>query len=290
MIWSFSTSKQFSRCQRQWYLKNYVANWHAEEDSIEKEVYLLSKLSSVFAWRGKVVDKVIENYIVRPLHFGDKLDENNVMEQARELFDRQLAFARTNRLREPGMTVSKAGDDFAALRDVDYQRDVPKDLIDQAWSDVETALVNLFAMKDLIERMRKACALTAQRPLFFTLSGLKSDLIKVRAVPDLIVFSEKEFPLIIDWKVHSFGRVDYRLQLACYALALTRCNPHRDFPASVSEYEPTDIELWEVQLLTNRVRRYELTEDDIYELEAYITETSKLMELAISGFDEETLK
>lgn len=289
MIWSFSASRQFSRCQRQWYLKNYVADWRAEESSIEREAYLLSKFSSVFAWRGRLVDDVIENYIVAPLHFGDILDRDSVLEKARGLFDRQLAFARANRLREAGMTMTKAGDDFAALRDVDCQGDVSKDLIDQAWGDVETALVNLFCYEDLIQRMRKASALIAQRPLMFTVSGLKSDLIKVRAVPDLIVFSEKELPIIIDWKVHSFGRVDYRLQLACYALALTRCNPHRDFPTSVSKYGPTDVELLEVQLLTDHLRRYELTEDDIHELEAYIAETSKLMELAISRFDEETL-
>ena len=154
---------------------------------------------------------------------------------------------------------------------------------------METALVNLLAMKDLLRKMRQVSALIAQRPLTFSLTGLKSELIKVRAVPDLVIFPEKGSPLIIDWKVHSLGRVDYRLQLACYALALTRCKPHRDFPTPVSGYEPTDIDLWEVQMLTNRVRRYELAEDDIYELEAYITETSKLMELAVSGFERETL-
>lgn len=289
MIWSFSSSKQFSRCQRQWYIRNYVANWRAEEGSVEKEAYLLSKLSSVFAWRGRLVDDVIEAYVVDSLRSRGIVDQDGVLEQTRDLFERQLAFARAHRLREPGMTASEAGDDFAALRDVEYQGSVSDDLVDQAWNDVETALLNLLRNEALVDRMRTASLLVAQRRLTFILSGPKSELIKARARPDLIVFSEVEPPLIIDWKVHSFGRVDYRLQLASYALALTRCNPHRDFPASISEYRPTDIGLWEVQLLTNRVRRYELAEDDIYELEAHIAETWKLMELAIDELDEGTL-
>lgn len=282
MIWSFSASKQFSRCQRRWYLKNHVASSHAKKEPIRKEAYLLSKLDSVFAWRGKVVDKVIEKYILRPLHFGDTLNKQHVLKQARTSFDRQLAFAKANRLREPGMTVSKFRDDFAALQDVEYEGEVSKELIARAWDDVETALLNLLGMDELVERLRTASALIPQRPLVFALTGFNSKRITIRAVPDLIAFFDNRPALLVDWKVHFFGRVDYRLQLACYALALTRCKPHKDFPASLSGYDPTDIDLLEVQLLTKQQRSYALTQDDIYELETYVAETTALMELAVN--------
>lgn len=289
MIWSFSASKQFFRCQRKWYFKNCVASSQAKKDPMRREAYLLSKLDSVFAWRGKVVDKVIAEYVVGPLHFGRIPSQQHVLQQARTLFERQLAFAKANRLREPGITVSKAGDDFAALKDIEYEGVVSQSLIADAWDDVETALLNLFAMEELIEKLCAASLLIPQRPLVFSSSSLTSKPITVRAVPDLIAFFQDKPPLIVDWKVHSFGRIDYRLQLACYALALTRCKPHSDFPALLSEYSSTDINLLEVQLLTNHQRPYTLTKDDIYELESYITETAMLMQLAISAPEGERL-
>jgi hypothetical protein len=289
MIWSFSASKQFLRCQRQWYFKNFVASPQAKREPIRKEAYLLSKLDSVFAWRGKVVDKVITEYVVPPLHFDGPLNKQHVLQQGRNLFERQLAFAKADRLREPGMVVSRAGDDFAALRDIETEGKVSESLIARAWDDVETALLNLLAMEDLIEDLRTARALVAQRPLSFALDGPTSRSIAVKAFPDLISFFDDRAPLIVDWKVHAFGRVDYRLQLVCYALALTRCKPHSDFPASLSQYSPTDIDLLEVQLLTNRQRAYKLREDDVYEFEAYVAETATLMELAVSTSEDDIL-
>lgn len=288
MKWSFSASKQFFRCQRQWYLKNYFASPNATKLPLRKEVHLLSKLDSVFTWRGKVVDKIIANEIVPALNFGRSLSQQDILRQARDLFERQLAFAKANRLRDPEMVVSQAGNDFAALRDIDYKGEVSQDLIIRAWNDVETALLNLLKMEELIERLAIA-KLVPQRSLSFTFSGFAPKPISIRATPDLIAFFQDEPPLIVDWKVHSFGRTDYRLQLACYAMALTRCKPHKDFPDSLRKYTVIDVDLIEVQLLTGQQRAYSLTEKDIYELEAYIAETVNLMELAISTQEGETL-
>lgn len=289
MNWSFSASKQFFRCQRQWYFKNCFASHRARREPLRREAFLLSKLDSVFAWRGKVVDKVIAKHVVASLHFDRTPSKKHVLQQARDLFERQLTFAKTNRLREPGTTVSKAGDDFAALRDIEYEGEVSEDLIARAWDDIETALLNLFAMEGLMERLCAASALIPQRPLSFAVAGLSSKPTTVKAVPDLIAFFDDGSPLVVDWKVHFYGRVDYRLQLTCYALALTRCKPHRDFPESLSGYDPTDIGLLEVQLLTNHQRSYTLTESDIHELEAYVAETAMLMELAVSTFSGRTV-
>jgi len=283
MNWSFSASKQFFRCQRQWYFRNYIASWQAKKDPIRRETYLLSKLDSVFAWRGKLVDRVITKHIVNPINYGAGLDEQHVLQQAQDLFERQIAFAKANRLREPGMTVSKADDEFAALKKIECEGQVSDDLIAGAWNDVKIAIHNLFAMEELIEKLRAADRLVPQRRLTFSFEGISPELISVRAVPDLFAFYQNKPPMIVDWKVHSFGRADYRLQLACYALSLTCCKPHSDFPAGLSKYSPTDIALLEIQLLTNNVRSYTLTQDDIYELETYIAETAMLMQLATNA-------
>lgn len=281
MIWSFSASKLFFKCQRQWYFKYHFASANATKSPLRKEAHLLSKLDSVFAWRGKVVDQVIASEIISPLNYGKNLSQPHILQQARGLFDRQLAFAIAYRLRNPEVVISKAGSDFAALRDIEYEGNVSNDLITRAWDDIVTALSNLLAMEGLIGKLRTAKKLIPQRPLIFKLNGYASEPINIRAVPDLIAFFNDKPPLIIDWKVHAFGKIDYRLQLACYAMALTHCKPHKDFPPSLSGYITTDLDLLEVQLLTRRQRNYTLTKEDVIEVEAYIAETAKLMELAV---------
>jgi hypothetical protein len=133
-------------------------------------------------------------------------------------------------------------------------------------------------MRELIIRLRRAEKLAAQRVLNFSVLD-----VECKAVPDLIAFYKNEPPLIVDWKVHSFGTKDYRLQLALYALALTGCDPHSDFPESLSRWSPTDIQSLEVQLLTNRERNYTLLEADIDHAENYIVQSATEINLAMDG-------
>lgn len=135
-------------------------------------------------------------------------------------------------------------------------------------------------MEELIGRLRVADRLITQRSLTFEHTDAN-----VRAVPDLIAFKGSEPPAIIDWKVHAFGRHDAWLQLAVYAAALTRCNPHKDFPVATEQFQETDIELLEVQLLTGTIRSHRLTEDHIARADSYIAQSVEAMLLALDGMN-----
>lgn len=276
MIWSFSNSVVFRKCQRQWYFKTHVANANAKKIPLQREAYLLSKLQSVAAWRGSIVDHVISRRVVPALSNGWDISLGKTLDFARSIFDIQLQFAKRRRLREPGMSAAKAGDAFAAFRVLEYGFEVSDEEIAQAWVDVECALTNLIGMRDLLRLLRTSAKLVSQRALIFPYFG-----VTVRAVPDLIAFYDASAPLIVDWKVHTFGVQDYRLQLATYAVALGRCAPHKDFPISPSLYAPTDMRLLEVQLLTNRCREYTLSDSDIEEIDSYIAGTATAMVLAV---------
>src|SRR6266511_1499673 len=108
MIWSFSNSHLFKKCQRQWYFKTHVANANAKKIPLRREAYLLSKLQSIAAWRGSVVDHVIGRRVVPALNNGWGINLANVLSYAKSVFDAQLRFARQHRIREPGMSVAKA--------------------------------------------------------------------------------------------------------------------------------------------------------------------------------------
>ncbi|MCO6435420.1 PD-(D/E)XK nuclease family protein, partial [Nitrosomonas nitrosa] len=90
-------------------------------------------------------------------------------------------------------------------------------------------------------------------------------------------------PAIIVCTAYVSDSRDHRLQLACYAIALKTCDPHRDFPASLKAVNITDIDLIEIQLLTKKQRHYKLSNDDCTEVEVFILESAREMEMAKAG-------
>ena len=172
---------------------------------------------------------------------------------------------------------------------MEYEDELPQHEIERAWCEIETALVNLFSMDDIKYILKLSDYIVSQRALQFTLM----DGVTVLAYPDVIAFRGDAPPAIIDWKVHAFGANDAWLQLAIYAIALSRCNPHRDFPDGF-EIQPQELGLYEVQLLTNVVRKHSLEEEQIVEAEEYmissayemvcLTDGGKYVDLSVADF------
>ena len=284
MIWSVSASKAFKRCQRQWYFKNCFASAKSS-DPLRRKAYLLGKLQSISAWRGQIVDVVISQTIVPALNRRSRISLAYVKNRAQTLFESQLTFARQHPLHQPGLRPSALGTEFAALHCMEYQGTISEEDVAAARSEIEQALTNLFGMRDIASELKSALYVVAQRALIFTHSG-----VTVRGVPDAIAFYEDRPPLIVDWKVHTFGIQDASLQLGVYALALKRCSPHRDFPQGLAKWHPTDLPLVEVQLLTSQLRRYQLSDDQNDEIDEQIARSVEQMILAIAGRDNSDLR
>ncbi len=288
MRWSYSASRSFRQCQRQWFFKNIVANAKAK-DPFRRRAYLLGKLQSISAWRGRIVDDVISNTIIPSLKRGACITLNVAKNRARDLFDRQLAYAKRHPITDSGLQVSKEGDDFTLLHPMEYEGKLLDHEIERAWCEIETALVNLFSLDVVKHILKSSDYVVSQRALQFPLM----DDVTVLAYPDAIAFRSDAPPVIIDWKVHTFGTNDAWLQLAVYAIALSRCKPHSDFPDGF-ELQPQELTLYEVQLLTNVVRQHSLEEEQIIEAEEYmidsayeiacLTEGKKYVDLRVDDF------
>jgi hypothetical protein len=287
MRWSYSASRSFRQCQRQWYFKNAVASARAK-DPLRRRAYLLSKLQSVSAWRGKIVDDAISKIIIPALNRRETITLRIVRERARNLFDRQLAFARRHPIDDPTLLVSDEGSEFALFHGMEYGTPPTQDEIDQAWNEIDLALRHLYSMDQMRSAMKSADYIVAQRALQYNLM----DDVTVLAYPDAIAFRPKQPPLIIDWKVHAFGQNDASLQLAIYAIALNR-SKHSDFPPDFSA-AASDIVLLEAQLLTDSIREHRLTDDQLEEAEEYmitsayeiacLTEGKKYPDLRLEDF------
>lgn len=282
MTWSLSTAKTFKQCQRQWYFRTCLANWKAK-DPQRRKAYLLSKLQSISAWRGSIVDSVISEVVVPAIKAGQNPSLVHAQQMAKDLFERQLAIARLHPLHQPGFSPSKAGSDFAAFHCVEYGSGISEVEIERARAEIDQALTNLFTMSEVWSELKAARYLVKQRSLSFSHTGET-----VQAVPDLIAFYADKPPLIIDWKVHFFGVYRASMQLGIYALALVRGKPHKDFPV-FQRWEATDLRLWEAQLLTNQIRRYELNETRITEIDTFIAESISEMQLIVGDAKKPTL-
>lgn len=275
MTWSHSAAKQFRQCQRQWYYKNRLAN-HKSRDPLRREAYLLSKLNTLSAWRGKLVDHVITKYVLPQIKREPAASYDSVIARAHQIFHSQVEFARANRLREEGMTQTAAGEAFAAWESIEYNVPFMDADLESAWADVVLALKTFYAMEDVWARIRAGIYFVAQRALQFPILDHN-----IKAVPDLIVFYEDTAPLIVDWKVHSFGQRDAREQLALYALALVCARAHSDFPVPKERWQPENISVIEVQLLTGVTRRFDFGYGEFAELEARVLFSANEMALAI---------
>lgn len=208
---------------------------------------------------------MISKTLIPKLNRGVRFTLKEARDCARSLFDRQLAYGRQHPIADLGLQVSKEGDDFTVFHAMEYQGELPEHEVERAWCEVETALANLFSMDDIKCLLKSADYIVPQRALQFRLM----DDVTMLAYPDAIAFYGDAPPAIIDWKVHAFGTNDAWLQLAIYAIALSRCNPHKDFPSDF-ETQPQELALYEVQLLTNVVRKHSLEEEQIVEAEEYM--------------------
>ena len=254
---------------------------HAAKDPFRHEAYLLSKLDSLWSWRGRLVDDVITRYVIPSLSIGRNPDLAALVTVARDTYEAQLAFAKAHRLREVGMRPSQHPD-FLALLEIERGSSPQEADLAKAWQDIEAALANLMAMEALLERLRTAILLLPQRALTYKRALPEGEGVTVRAVPDLLAFFQDAPPLIIDWKVHTHATANYRGQLTGYALALVRANAQWGLP-DLSRLKATDIELLEVQLLTNELRHYDLTDEDITQVDAYGAESTTNMQTLLRG-------
>jgi hypothetical protein len=277
MAWSFSGHHIFIQCQRKWFFMQKMASPLAN-DPKRREAHILGQLKSIPAWRGSIVDQVIEDAVVPSIQNRNMPSQDTVLAYAQKLTNEQLQFASAKRYREKGMTKQKAGRSYAALFALEYGTEIASEELLTAKMEIETSLRNLMSSKEMLDTLLQARWLRAQCSLSFKLDG--SD-ISVRAHPDLVAFYDGEKPLVVDWKVSTNQASDYWLQLAVYALALSRS----DWIGRIvtNKINPTEIRLVEANLLNNNFKDHALDDHDLAELEDLIADSAWQMQLLDSG-------
>ncbi|HMU46532.1 MAG TPA: PD-(D/E)XK nuclease family protein [Chitinophagaceae bacterium] len=275
MIWSISSFKQFLRCERKWFLSEKLGP-RRNKDPFRNQIHLLSELESVEAWRGKIVDYTISEFVIPKIRKKLLIKEDDVFEYARKLTRARYEFAKAERYKQEGLKKTSHAYDYSALYDIEYPDTSSNfhEKLKRSWTEIETSLRHFLTNSELIDYLKTSNYLVTQRALSYSLHGFT-----VKGVPDLIAFFPNQPPHIFDWKVHFFGTKTYNEQLLIYALALINCNPHKDFTEYLNGFSVFDVKLSEFQLLKNSLRNYSINDDYIEVINDYIAEGIEKMQL-----------
>ena len=236
MRWSFSASRSFARCPRQYYYGQIAACHSSRNDPLRREAFLLKQRKSLSLWRGNLVHDAIEQLIVPAWKNRHRPNWEDIIACMRATAERQLEFSAAGRYREAGMTKSKAGQAYCALVGHDPGETLLDSDVEAALETAEHALRNLAAMTDL------HAEITACLPLFAELRvPVTYDGVSINARIDLLYFRQYGHPTIIEWKTYEGTVGDSELQGALYAWAL------RNHPKWRVD-QPEAVQILEVQL------------------------------------------
>lgn len=274
---SFSGYRTFQKCQRQWYFNSKAKGSNVKNDPLRREITMLSHLRTLAAWRGQLVDDVLSTEMVPAFNQRQEFSLDDALAVANKLFKKRLRFSQNHEYRDPDNKKSHIPEEFSPLLEHEYDIPVSEEQLEDAWLEIEIALTHFFQNESLVELLRGAKHLDAQRTLNFKLEGFSAV-----GTPDLIVYSKGQAPLIVDWKVHAEPVKRYNQQLLIYALALhyNLALPQYRHRFSWRNYPLTDYKLIEYQLLKDDLRHYTVTEDYLFQIREFIIEGAYKLQLA----------
>ncbi len=275
MNWSISKAKIFSKCQRKWFYYEIMAKKNSK-DKDRFEAYILKQLGSIHAWRGNIVDYVIENCLVPEFNKGLIPPFDKIKTLVSELMRKQLEFAKLRKYRNPKLTKKNAGVSYCALREIENSEGLDDVSIKKIKKQVIISLKNLLQSDLMKTLLDPNTFLVAQKNLNFKFKELN-----IISRPDLIVYFRNKSPLIIDWKVYFHKKENAWMQLGIYAIALTECLLTDPFQNHIDD--PTKIRLIEYQLLKNYTNNYKLTNSDISYIKDYIYSSLQEMDILINN-------
>ncbi len=253
--WSFSADRCLRRCQRQFFLQQVAAS-HSANDAVRREAFLLKQVKTPELWHGSLVHRGIELYVVPELANNKAIDWARAVELTTDMAKSQFNFSANGRYREPGMTKSKAGDNYCALRSHEKTGEITSDVCDTAVGVIQQSFSNFAEMTDLLAEIRGRDRYWPELQVRITY-----DAAFIEAHLDLLFFRGFNKPTIVDWKIsESQGTSDAALQTALYAWVLCQ---HPAWRVS----QPEDCELLEVQLLSKTVLRHDVDQATFDRLE-----------------------
>jgi hypothetical protein len=133
------------------------------------------------AWRGNLVHRAIETYVVPALQARQRVSWDQVIEEARRLGARQFEFSARQRFREKEMKKSKAGDEYCALFEHEFEPPPTPEKLNSTLDSVEHSLRNLARLEDFLKHVAGRSFYRAEASISADYNG-----VRIQGVIDLV--------------------------------------------------------------------------------------------------------
>ncbi|GAA4464947.1 hypothetical protein GCM10023189_44900 [Nibrella saemangeumensis] len=267
MDWSYSALTTFRRCNRQYYF-GYVAPSHYFTDPYRRKLFELKNSKSLHMWQGSVIDYIVETEVVDGLRKRKKLNFNQIAQKGVELAQRQFAFSESLKYREKGLSKAGVGADYCILDIHESQKPYTEEEIQNVYTQIHDVLSKFSTLKSPIDGRLMSNFIEDHSLIIPNVRFIKFEFENIRVTPQIdLLLGKGNKAVIIDWKVSDSDVSDYSLQLIIAGIAVLYTNQQRFGKAYMRS---TDIELWEVNLLTQELKKHPFTTDEINQTIDYI--------------------
>ena len=215
--WSKSRHEKLQECARAYYLYYYGSwgGWTADAPKAVRELYVLKKLGSRFAWAGSIVHDAVRDTLL-DIRAGRPVDPAKVEARALELMREDFRYSRGK-----GYWTQKHRKAFSGLVEHEYGEEVEAEAWKQNAETVRTALGWFFnsrwpALARALKPVQWLEVDAGAEYSFFTLQGIKAF-----AIPDFAYVDEDGCAVVVDWKTGKV-REGYDEQVLGYALYVSQ--------------------------------------------------------------------
>ncbi len=255
--WSKSRDECFKQCKRKYYYNHYGFwnGWiNSEEDRI-KRIYYLKQLNTKEIWLGQIIHEIIE-YVLNQHRQENRITLGHALSILKKKFDNGFIHSKIKEYTGYRSKIHKFFED-------EYSITITEEEKQELFKKAETCIIN-FYNSDIAIEIKKA-----PTEDWITLEDFLSFNFEENKIFLSIDFAIKKGDEIIlyDWKTGKERFADYKLQLACYSLYISK----------KFDISPTKIKAKIFNLAIDKEDTFEITEKVLEEMKDYIRESIKKM-------------
>lgn len=264
--WNHSLDNSVRSCRRKAFYTGSYANPLSADGTPRREAFLHKQAIDVALWRGNIIHKTIEKCLLPTLKKGEQPNFEMSRNWLLRLIEKQAEFSRNGDYRR--YSKEKAGDRYCVLRADLTGTGILKSEIDEVRETSLLALNNIETyFGELLQRAKYAKKLEIEKEIRFSLD----DRIRIEAIVDFIIEESNGQLTIIDWKAGLNLSANAREQLHVYAYAVINSGWWRGTSCE-------NIELFEASLMTGELFNYQITDDDLADVDDRIFTGAQLLE------------
>lgn len=292
MRWSNSAANNRNSCPTQLVLAQKIAG-HAGKP-IKRKAFELKNMVNFEMWQGKVVDRIIEKYIIPKLQKGSDIDYEVVANEAVQLAKDQYQFSKEYRYKE--LSKTKAGDSYCILEIHELQLPYTESILQPIYDTIRQCILNIpeiimpkngVRLVDLLAKKPSTLEANVNGENSVSKLKMRFEFEEGFVFPqiDLIQFFAKKV-IIYDWKVSNSFLLDASQQLASYGIVVHNFLQERQgYKTCRKSINFEDIYLIEVNLLKKEIKKRDFDTNIANQMLDYIYLSNQDMELTIEHKD-----